>query len=88
MINVQEYILEYYPDEADDIIIFTDDLDEAFIGIGYSFHKPYACYSKNKIIDICVNRDGMTYEEAEEYYEFNIAGLYTTGDTPILIEEI
>ncbi len=89
MINIHEYISEYYPDEADDITIFTEDLDEAFIGIGYVFNKaPRACYDKNKIIEILVNRDDMTPEIAEEYFEFNIASLFAGERTPMIIEVI
>ena len=87
MTNVKDYIVEYYPDDADDITIFTEDLDEAFIGIGYVFNNtPRACYDKNKIIEILVNRDDMTPEIAEEYFEFNIASLFAGERTPMIIE--
>jgi hypothetical protein len=89
MINVKDYIVEYYPDDAEDITIFTEDLDEAFIGIGYVFNGvPRACYDKNRIIEILINRDSMTPEVAEEYFEFNIASLYAGKRTPMIIEVI
>jgi hypothetical protein len=86
MINVKQYIMEYYPDEGEDLIVY-DGLDEAFTGIGYIFHKAFVCYRKDKIIEMLM-RDCMTYDEAIEYFEFNIAGLYAGERTPVLIEEI
>ena len=32
-----------------------------------------------------MNQDGMTAEEAREFIEFNIEGLYAGIDTPILV---
>ena len=72
--NVNEYISEYCTD-GENIVTF-DGLDEAFVGIGYIFHKAFACYDKQKIIKILVDGDCMTFDEAEEFFEFNIAGLY------------
>lgn len=83
MKSVKEYISKVYPEE--EIIIF-DGLDEAFIGVGYIFNKPHACYDKLLIFEILVKRDCMTYEEANEYFEFNIAGLYAGESTPMLLE--
>lgn len=83
-INVREYLQEYYPDDED--LIIYDGFDEAFIGVGYTFHTSYTCYDKQKIINILMDRDCMTEEEAEEYFEFNIAGLYAGKKTPIILE--
>ena len=35
-----------------------------------------------------VNRDGMTSEEALEYYEFNILSCYLGENSPIVLESI
>ena len=83
-INVKEYIDENYPDKT---IPFLYGLDEAFIGVGFSFNKPYACYDKGKIIDLLMS-DGMTEEEALEYFEFNIAGSYMGQRMPIIIDMV
>lgn len=83
--SVKEYLEECYPDEEDGLIIL-DGLDEAFVGVGYIFHKAYVCYDKAKIIEILMDRDCMTYAEAIEFFEFNIAGLYAGEKTPIILE--
>lgn len=82
--NVKEYLEEYYPDEED--LIMLCGLDEAFIGVGYMFHTPYTCYDKQKIINVLMDRNCMTEEEAEEYFAFNIADLYAGEKTPIILE--
>lgn len=82
--DLKEYLNEHYPEE--EILIF-DGFDEAFIGIGYQFHKAIACYDEEKIIEILMS-DGMTYEEALEYFEFNIAGSWLGDRTPVIIDRI
>ena len=85
-INVKEYLKECYPDE-EGIIIF-DGLDDAFIGVGYTFNKAVACYNKDTIIAILISRDDMSVEEAHEFFDFNIAGSYLGERTPIIIEDM
>lgn len=85
-IDVKEYLNECYPDE--DCIITFDGLDDAFIGVGYRFNKAIACYNKDAIIAILVDRDGMTIEEANEFFDFNIAGSYLGERTPVIVEDM
>jgi hypothetical protein len=42
-------------------------------------------YSKDKILDILMKRDLMTYSEAEEFYDYNILGLYAGEQNPIFL---
>jgi hypothetical protein len=61
-----------------DYIIFTG-LEEAIVGIAYGDNLvPKIVYDEDKIIGILM-RDGMTEEEAEEWYSFNVAGTKITG---------
>ena len=60
-------------------------LDEAFIGIATTFgEKIRAVYDINKVIDL-LQRQGMTYEEAEEYFDYKIVGSYVGEQTPIFM---
>jgi hypothetical protein len=66
--------------------IILDGLDDAIIGIVEEFgNGPKILYSKNKIIDILVERDGMTSDESIEYYDFNILGLYAGEQNPVFL---
>jgi hypothetical protein len=41
-------------------------------------------YNADAMIETMMDRDGMTEEEAIEYFEFNIEGAYIGIDTPVL----
>ena len=64
-------------------ILFCDGLEEALIGTGKQFNQPVAVYSKAKVLEI-LQRD-MTEEEAQECFDFNIAGAYVGEATPIFL---
>ena len=58
--------------------VMLDDLEDAIVGIVEDFGSPgkKILYSKIKILNILQERDLMTESEAEEYYDYNILGLY------------
>lgn len=67
--------------------IILDGLDYAIIGITQEFgNGPRILYSKNKILQILQERDGMTHTEAEEFYDYNILGLYAGEQNPIFLD--
>lgn len=69
------------------IALFADGFDDAIIGYTERMNqKPIVAYSVNKIIEILVNRDGMTYEEAMEYFDYNIGGGWLGEGTPMWIK--
>ena len=51
------------------------DYAEAFLGVTDD-DPPRAVYSEEKVLDVLVKKDGMTYEEAIEFFDFNIRGAY------------
>lgn len=64
-----------------------DGYDEAIIGVAEKIgSQPIIAYSQEKIIDILMKRDSMSYNEAVEFFEFNIAGAWTGENTPIFIQ--
>ena len=66
--------------------LLCDGFDEAIIGLATRIGMELVvAYDVEKIIGILINRDGMTYEEAYEYYEFNIVGAWMGEFTPIFI---
>lgn len=76
--QLKETIAEYNPEA-----LFADGHDHAIMG--YST-KGNVIYSANQIIDGLIN-DGMTEEEAVEFFGFNIEGAYVGEYTPIYIYE-
>ena len=72
--------------ERDESILLMDGFDEAFIGYSQRINEPMlAVYSWEKMVDICVKRDGMTYDEATEYIEYNCIGAWVGERTPIIV---
>jgi len=66
--------------------LFMDGLDDAIIGIGCQYSKiPVVIYDEGRIIFSLLSDSEMTYEEAWEYYSFNIAGAWVGDNTPIIM---
>jgi len=67
----------------------ADGLDAAVIGIGHRCGQPaLLVYDVEKVLDILVTRDGMSYEEAREYFDFNIGGAWMGEGTPVWLEHL
>jgi hypothetical protein len=66
-----------------------DDLDEAIIGPANIWANrtqvEVLIYNAEVIRNILMKRDGMDFEEAREFIEFNIEGAYVGPDTPVLV---
>lgn len=86
--KICEFIDEYYPDddiEEGNRILLADGFETAFLGVGAAFYNPpCAIYDYEKCIDLLI-RDGCDYEEAIEYFEFNVSGAYVGPQTPLFI---
>jgi hypothetical protein len=72
-----EKILEIYDDAS---FMKADGFDNAIIGIDEVDMR--LIYSVSKCIDI-LKKDGMNYEEAREFFDFNVSGSYVGEKTPI-----
>ncbi len=71
-------------DDEEDLLL-ADGLDAAFIGTGARCGQPnVAVYDKDKCINILA--ENMSYEEAVEYFNFNIAGAWVGEQTPIFVD--
>lgn len=82
---INEYDLEQYCEGA----IVLDGLDDAIVGIVEEFgNSPRILYSKDKILQILQDRDGMTYEESEEFYDYNILGLHAGEQNAVFLVTI
>ena len=79
--NICDFIQEHqYDDDKDSVLI--DSQETAFIGYIRTEEGMSAVYSYSKIIDNLMS-DNMTYEEANEYFYFNVSGSYVGDKTPI-----
>ena len=76
--SMLDLIIEQNPEDE---FLKADGLDEAIIG--YDDFSGRLIYSMTKIINILIEDDGMTEEEALEHYYYNIHGGYVGEQTPI-----
>lgn len=77
-----EQILEQFPDNN---FVTLDGLDDAIIGVYADTETPKLVYSINEITE-CFVKQGMTDEEAIDFYEYNTArAIPYVENAPILI---
>jgi hypothetical protein len=80
--TINDYDIDQFAEGA----IILDGLDDAIIGIVEEFgNGPRILYSKQKILTILCERDLMTMSEAEEFYDYNILGLYAGEQNAIFL---
>lgn len=78
--------IETYLQETDQTVLLADGFDEAFIGVSQRINEPLlAVYSYPQMVETLVFRDEMTYEEAEEYLEYNVIGAWVGEQTPLIV---
>jgi hypothetical protein len=64
----------------------ADGFEEALVGIVYrKMLAPIALYDREECIAILVKRDGMSEEEAEEYFGFNVDDAWVGEGTPAFL---
>jgi hypothetical protein len=75
-------------DEYAEGAVLLDGLESAIVGIVEDFGSPgrKMLYSKQRILNILQERDLMTMSEAEEFYDYNIIGLYAGEQNPIFLD--
>tara|TARA_R100001463_G_scaffold90677_2_gene145371 strand:- start:1486 stop:1707 length:222 start_codon:yes stop_codon:yes gene_type:complete len=64
-------------------MLLADGFEKAFIGTGRQFNKELAVYDYDKCIEI-LSID-MGYEDAVEFFEYNVVGAYVGDETPIFL---
>jgi hypothetical protein len=76
-----EALAELNPDA-----LTADGLEAALVGYTVNHHHPIvAVYNIDKCIEVLVERDGMTPEEADEFLSFNTLGAYVGENGPLYV---
>jgi hypothetical protein len=75
-------VLEYIHEQNEEALYPTD-LKDAVIGMVERFGmSPQVLLDRDKCISIFMKRDGMTREDAEEFFEVNTIGAWIGEGTP------
>ena len=79
--DIQELVESY-----DSEMLIADCFDDAIIGVSERFGRsPIDAYDKDKCIQVLMDRDGMDYEDAIEFFNFNVTGAWGGEGTPEFI---
>jgi hypothetical protein len=74
-------------DEYAEGAILLTDLEDCIIGVVEEFgNGRRILYDRMKIIQKLQERDSMTEQEAEEFYDYNILGLYAGEQNPVFLD--
>ena len=65
-----------------------DGFGNAIIGVGERNNTDsMIVYDYDKMVKVLVTRDDMSYEEAEEYIDYNVIGAWIGDTTPIIVSK-
>ena len=79
--DIQELVESY-----DSEMLTADGFDDAIIGVSERFGRsPIIAYDKDKCIQVLMDRDGMDYEDAIVFFNFNVIGAWVGEGTPEFI---
>jgi hypothetical protein len=84
----REKISDYIEEHGMEGVLLADGLEEAFIGVSCGQGPNQFCkaiYDWEECVKIFTERDGMSYEEAVEWMDFNVTGAYVGEQTPEFI---
>jgi hypothetical protein len=71
---------------TDDHSLLADGFEDAFLGWAPRMNSPtLAVYDYEKCIEILMNRDGMSRDDAEEYFGFNVEDAWAGEGTPLFL---
>jgi hypothetical protein len=75
------YILKNKLVKLDPELLFADGYDDCIIGMTFRADVPVVIYSADRMIEKLAK--DMSYEEAQEFFDFNIEGAYMGERTPV-----
>ena len=68
-------------------ILVADGLEAALIGVAQQYNKYFAVYDRELAIKIFMDKDDMTWDDAEEWFEFNVVGAWVGENTPAFVTQ-
>lgn len=78
--------LEEYAEDTGTELLFADGFDDAIIGVGVQASRnETVVYDHRKCVEILMERDDMTEEDADEYMSFNVTSAWVGDGTPIFV---
>lgn len=70
-------------------MLTADGFDKAVLGVATRCaHGDVVVYDYEKCVEVLMERDGMTDEEAIEFMDFNVVGAYVGEGTPFFLHRM
>ena len=67
-------------------MITADGFETAFVAVGFRYNgNDIAVYDYDLCIDVLIQRDEMSLQEAYEFMDYNVVGSYVGEETPLFI---
>ena len=74
--------IAFHTEEA----LLADGFEGAIIGVAERCSQPtLVVYDAKRCVEILMRRDGMSYEDACEFFEFNTLGAWVGEHTPLFL---
>ncbi len=74
--------------QGDEEVLLADGFEAAFIGVASRTGLPLlAAYSYHRAVKVLMEREGMTYEDAVDWLDFNVVTVWAGERTPLWIYE-
>lgn len=79
--TAREWIAEW-----DEEMLLADGFEDAILGVAQRCSQPaLVVYDAQRCIEILVERDGMSEQDAEEFFAFNTEGAWAGKHTPLFM---
>ena len=80
--DIRSIISEQY-----DSLVFFDGLDSAIVGVAEVYTQgPVVCYDRQLCLEALMDSGAMTWDEALEYFDFNVACAFVGPQTPAFLD--
>lgn len=81
--KIEEQLAEENPDA-----LLLDGFDNAIVGIVRRINLCVVAYDSDKCVECLVRDEEMSYDDAIEWFEYNVRGAFVGEHTPVFIESI
>ncbi len=85
-VGLRQSCIDIVADDSE--LLFVNGHDDAIIGLVERDGIPLVVYDTAKIINLLRARDRMSRDEAEEFFEYNVAGTWMGEQTPLFLRRI
>ena len=81
--------IQKYLEDIGEQALLMDGFEHAIIGFSQRINEPLlAVYNHDLMIQTLMKRDNMTYDEADEYIQYNCIGAWVGEQTHIIVKPI